>query len=88
MSFQRKSLLETWKFMVYLTIPVFAVYVVAAPANMRSFLNYKQYVVYPPEGPRPPTGTREEVMKAAKEIRAEQKRKQQDFALGGSSETS
>jgi len=92
MSLRKKGLLESWKFFVYLTIPFFAVYVVAAPKNMRNFLEYKQYVVYPPEGPRPPTGTKEEVQKAAKELREQQKKKREEASLGlssaGGSETS
>ena len=77
MSFFKKSLLESWKFAVYLTIPFFAVYVIAQPHNMKQLLEYKQYVVYPPEGPRPPVGTREEIKKRSKEILADHKAKQQ-----------
>jgi protein PET100, fungi type len=74
-NFTRKGLLESWKFGVYLTIPFVAVYVIAAPENMRALLQYKQYVVYPPEGPRPPVGTREEVLKGVKELREQQRQK-------------
>ena len=76
-SLKRKGLLETWKFAVYLAIPVIAVYVIADPKNMRHLLEYKQYVVYPPEGPRPPVGTREEVLKASKEMKEQQRKLQQ-----------
>ena len=77
MSFFKKSLLESWKFGVYLTIPIFTVYVIAAPHNMKSLLEYKQYVVYPPEGPRPPTGTKAEIIKASKDMLAEHKKEQE-----------
>jgi protein PET100 len=81
--FRKKTLLESWKFGVYLAIPFIAVYVIAAPENMRSLLQYKQYVVYPPEGPRPPVGTREEVLKGVKELREQQKQARMQAQTSG-----
>lgn len=75
MSFLKRSLIESWKFGVYLMIPIFTVYVIAQPHNMKTLLEYKQYVVYPPEGPRPPTGSKEEIKRKTREILDEQKAK-------------
>eukprot|EP00898_Chlorokybus_atmophyticus_P002316 jgi/Chlat1/3085/Chrsp21S03325 len=51
-----KKLLEVFKFGVYLAIPVsLTAFFVASPSNLESVIENRRYVVYPPEGPRPPS---------------------------------
>jgi len=62
------GLLETFKFAVYLALPITMVYVISDPANMKRLITWTRYVEYPAEGPRPPTGTLADIRahKAAK----------------------
>jgi len=62
------GLLETFKFAVYVALPVTMVYVISDPANMKRLITWTRYVEYPAEGPRPPTGTLADIRahKAAK----------------------
>eukprot|EP00186_Timspurckia_oligopyrenoides_P000779 CAMPEP_0182444492 /NCGR_PEP_ID=MMETSP1172-20130603/2928_1 /TAXON_ID=708627 /ORGANISM="Timspurckia oligopyrenoides, Strain CCMP3278" /LENGTH=61 /DNA_ID=CAMNT_0024640057 /DNA_START=96 /DNA_END=281 /DNA_ORIENTATION=+ len=41
---------------LYLSVPIFSVYVIASEKNLNRILEWQSYVVYPPEGPRPPDG--------------------------------
>ncbi|CAM6128025.1 unnamed protein product [Calypogeia fissa] len=53
----RKGALEVFKFGCYVTIPIVMMAVFAyAPKNLEKIIRNRAYVVYPPEGPRPPTG--------------------------------
>ena len=48
--------LEAFKFATYLTGPIFLTVVFAAnPENLEAIIKHHSYVVYPPEGPKPPT---------------------------------
>jgi len=48
--------LEAFKFATYLTVPIFLTVVFAAnPENLEAIIKHHSYVVYPPEGPKPPT---------------------------------
>jgi protein PET100 len=48
--------LEAFKFGVYVSVPIFMTVVFAAnPENLESIIKSHSYVVYPPEGPKPPT---------------------------------
>ena len=76
MSLRKWGMLEVFKFAVYLAIPVGMVAVVAEPKNMKELLYRTQYIVYPPEGPKPPRSIaeaqkiRDEASKAARESAA------------------
>ena len=49
--------LEVFKFCCYLSLPVGMTLTFAAhPGNLEYIIRNRAYVVYPPEGPKPPTG--------------------------------
>ena len=67
--------LEAWKFSVYLVIPFGILYATTNPETLRKLLESTRYIVYPPEGPRPPTGNAEAVrahIEAAKKAQQSQ----------------
>ena len=48
--------LELFKFATYLSIPIAMTVAFAAnPENLETIIKRHAYVVYPPEGPKPPT---------------------------------
>ena len=48
--------LESFKFAVYLAVPIsLTVFVAYNPSTLEKVIKNRMYVVYPPEGPRPPT---------------------------------
>ncbi|XP_020520130.1 uncharacterized protein LOC18429550 isoform X2 [Amborella trichopoda] len=50
-----KGLLEIAKFGLYVTIPIILMYNFAYDTkNLQRIMGNRSYVVYPPEGPRPP----------------------------------
>ncbi|BDA43715.1 Uncharacterized protein DDB_G0276777 [Coccomyxa sp. Obi] len=52
----RYGALEVFKFGCYISIPILmTVFVAGDPARLEAIIRNRQYVVYPPEGPRPPT---------------------------------
>ncbi|XP_026657137.1 uncharacterized protein LOC120107755 [Phoenix dactylifera] len=52
-----KGMLEIAKFAAYVAVPIAVVCAVAADSSrtLHKFLGFRPYVVYPPEGPRPPS---------------------------------
>lgn len=51
-----KAILEVFKFGIYVGVPIFLMYAVANNTdNMQKLMGHRSYVVYPPEGPRPPS---------------------------------
>ncbi|KAJ3705599.1 hypothetical protein LUZ61_009304 [Rhynchospora tenuis] len=62
-----KGLLEIGKFAVYVAVPVALTYAVATEnKTFQKIMGLKPYVVYPPEGPKPPSP--EELRERAREI--------------------
>ncbi|KAJ0478742.1 putative protein Pet100 [Helianthus annuus] len=62
-----KGVLEIVKFAVYVTVPIGLMYFFANNTkNLSKFMGARQYVVYPPEGPRPQSP--EELREMAREI--------------------
>ncbi|XP_020096660.1 uncharacterized protein LOC109715858 [Ananas comosus] len=62
-----KDLLEIGKFAVYVTVPIVLTYAVATESKtLHKLMGLRPYVVYPPEGPRPPSP--EELREMAREI--------------------
>ncbi|XP_008776497.1 uncharacterized protein LOC103696597 [Phoenix dactylifera] len=62
-----KGLLELGKFAVYVTVPIGLTYAVATDSKtLHKIMGLRQYVVYPPEGPRPPSP--EELREMAREM--------------------
>ncbi|KAL7595585.1 uncharacterized protein LOC111905449 [Lactuca sativa] len=62
-----KGVLEIAKFAVYVTVPIGLMYFFANNTNnLHKFMGVRQYVVYPPEGPRPQSP--EELREMAREI--------------------
>lgn len=54
---KKKGLLEVFKFGTYIAIPIVMMYAFANNSdNLERIIRNRSYVVYPPEGPRPPTG--------------------------------
>ncbi|GAQ83426.1 hypothetical protein KFL_001470230 [Klebsormidium nitens] len=52
-----RGLMELFKFACYVGIPISMMVVFANnPDNLEKIIRNRQYVVYPPEGPRPPSG--------------------------------
>ncbi len=48
--------LESFKFAVYLAVPIsLTVFVAYNPSTLEKVIKNRMYVVYPPEGPRPPS---------------------------------
>jgi protein PET100 len=48
--------LEVFKFCCYISIPIgMTVAISGSPKNLENLIKNRDYVVYPPEGPRPPT---------------------------------
>lgn len=75
-----KGLLEVGKFGLYVTIPIVLMYTFANNTkNLHRFMGGRSYVVYPPEGPRPPSP--EEMREMARELA--RKRKSQSSPDGG-----
>eukprot|EP00700_Malawimonas_jakobiformis_P002929 EC725268.1.p1 GENE.EC725268.1~~EC725268.1.p1 ORF type:complete len:79 (+),score=0.05 EC725268.1:105-341(+) len=62
--FGASSRLEWFKFALYLGVPVGVVYFFSRPSIYMPYLERKQFVVYPPEGERPPENL-EEIKKRA-----------------------
>ncbi|XP_031487309.1 uncharacterized protein LOC116255578 [Nymphaea colorata] len=51
-----KGLLEVAKFGIYVAIPIVMMYTFAYDSkNLERIMGNRSYVVYPPEGPRPPS---------------------------------
>ena len=48
--------MESAKFFLYLSLPIFAMVVYADPVNMTKIINATNFVKYPKESPRPPIG--------------------------------
>mmetsp|Transcript_2112 Transcript_2112/g.4284 ORF Transcript_2112/g.4284 Transcript_2112/m.4284 type:complete len:86 (+) Transcript_2112:124-381(+) len=71
-----KAALEVYKFALYISIPITMTFgLVFNPERMEYVTNAFGYVVYPPEGPKPPTMDELKVIVAEKkqvEMRAEQ----------------
>lgn len=62
-----KGVLEIAKFAVYVSVPVGLMYFFANNTkNLQKFMGNRQYVVYPPEAPRPPSP--EELRERAREL--------------------
>ncbi|CAD5184880.1 unnamed protein product [Musa acuminata subsp. malaccensis] len=62
-------LLELGKFAAYLTVPAAVTFAIATDSKttLYKLMGFRSYVVYPPEGPRPPS--LEELREMAPEIR-------------------
>ncbi|CAI7908342.1 unnamed protein product [Closterium sp. NIES-53] len=74
MSFKgpRKGFLEVFKFACYVGIPIAMMVTFANNQdNLEAIIRNRAYVIYPPEGPRPPT---------AEEVRGLAQRRQQGDA--------
>ncbi|GAB2220103.1 hypothetical protein Droror1_Dr00007746 [Drosera rotundifolia] len=64
-----KGLLEVGKFAVYVSVPIALMYVFANNnKNLQRIMGNRSYVVYPPEGPPPPSP--EELREVARELAA------------------
>eukprot|EP00850_Spirogloea_muscicola_P023577 SM000369S13623 [mRNA] locus=s369:29409:29766:+ [translate_table: standard] len=64
-----KGLLEVFKFACYVSIPVALMLTFGSnPENLEWIIRNRAYVVYPPEGPRPPSA--EEIHELARKNRA------------------
>ncbi|KAF3456910.1 hypothetical protein FNV43_RR01564 [Rhamnella rubrinervis] len=62
-----KGILEIAKFGLYVAIPIVLMYGFANNTkNIQKFMGNRSYVVYPPEGPRPPSP--EELREMAREL--------------------
>ncbi|GAA0149413.1 hypothetical protein Leryth_017187 [Lithospermum erythrorhizon] len=62
-----KGILEVAKFAVYVSVPIGLMYFFAKdPKNLQKIMGGREYVVYPPEGPRPPSP--EEIREMAREL--------------------
>ncbi|XP_058086139.1 uncharacterized protein LOC131233448 [Magnolia sinica] len=63
-----KGILEIVKFGLYVSIPITLMYTFANNSdNLKKIMGNRSYVVYPPEGPRPPSP--EELREMAREMR-------------------
>ena len=56
-----RSPLEVFKFAIYVSLPFGVMWTVADPTVLKRVLESTRYIVYPPEGERPPTGSIQEV---------------------------
>ncbi|KAL3828744.1 hypothetical protein ACJIZ3_017546 [Penstemon smallii] len=62
-----KGILEIAKFAVYVAVPIGLMYFYANNTkNLQRFMGSREYVVYPPEAPRPPSP--EEMREMAREL--------------------
>ncbi|XP_068635334.1 uncharacterized protein [Aristolochia californica] len=62
-----KGILEIAKFAFYVTVPIALMYTFANNSkNLQRVMGNRSYVVYPPEGPLPPSP--EEIREMAREI--------------------
>ncbi|URE37248.1 hypothetical protein MUK42_03542 [Musa troglodytarum] len=62
-----RGLLEIGKFAVYVTVPIVATYCFATDSKtLHKLMAFRSYVVYPPEGPRPPSP--EELREMARQV--------------------
>ncbi|CAA7396576.1 unnamed protein product [Spirodela intermedia] len=62
-----KGILEIAKFAIYVAVPIGLTYAVATNSKtLQKLMGYRSYVVYPPEGPRPPPP--EELREMAREM--------------------
>ncbi|OVA05356.1 Protein of unknown function DUF2346 [Macleaya cordata] len=62
-----KGILEIAKFALYVSVPIGLMYTFAYDTkNLQKIMGNRSYVVYPPEGPRPPSP--EELREMAREI--------------------
>ncbi|XP_018839438.1 uncharacterized protein LOC121245898 [Juglans microcarpa x Juglans regia] len=62
-----KGILEIAKFGIYVTVPIVLMYAFANNTkNIQKFMGNHSYIVYPPEGPRPPSP--EELREMAREL--------------------
>lgn len=60
-----KKPLEVFKFSLYISIPILTVIAFNTPEAMKKLLERTRYIVYPPEGPRPPRGASKEELQEA-----------------------
>ncbi|XP_078434963.1 uncharacterized protein LOC144705962 [Wolffia australiana] len=62
-----KGILEIAKFAIYVAVPIGLTYSVATNSKtLQKLMGFRSYVVYPPEGPRPPSP--EELREMAREM--------------------
>ncbi|XP_043708168.1 uncharacterized protein LOC122657512 [Telopea speciosissima] len=62
-----KGILEIAKFAIYVSVPIALMFTFANNTeNLKKIMGNRSYVVYPPEGPRPPSP--EELREMAREI--------------------
>ncbi|ONK74375.1 uncharacterized protein A4U43_C03F5580 [Asparagus officinalis] len=62
-----KGMLEIAKFAVYVSVPIALTYAVATESKtLQKLMGLRPYVVYPPEGPKPPSP--EELREMAREL--------------------
>uniref|UniRef100_A0A2P2Q9X3 Uncharacterized protein LOC105632072 n=1 Tax=Rhizophora mucronata TaxID=61149 RepID=A0A2P2Q9X3_RHIMU len=67
-----KGILEIAKFGVYVAVPIILMYTFANNTkNLQKFMGNRSYIVYPPEGPRPPSP--EELREMARQLARERK---------------
>ncbi|XP_074585777.1 uncharacterized protein LOC141841504 [Curcuma longa] len=69
-----KGWLEVGKFALYVSIPAALTYATTDSNTIHKLMGFRSYVVYPPEGPRPPSP--EEFREMVARERAQKKQQQ------------
>jgi len=65
----KRTPLEVFKFGVYILLPIGTIAFFNKPEMIRKLIETREYIVYPPEGERPPMGSKAEVDNALKKLR-------------------
>jgi hypothetical protein len=50
-------------------VPVVTIGIFNQPAMMKRIIESQEYIIYPPEGPKPPTGNKKDIEDALKALR-------------------
>jgi hypothetical protein len=54
---------------ITLAVPVVTIFVFNQPDMMKRVIEAREYIVYPPEGPKPPIGNKKDIEDALKALR-------------------
>ncbi|GBG29660.1 Protein PET100-like, mitochondrial [Hondaea fermentalgiana] len=71
MGIPRRAPLEMFKFSVYILLPIATIAYVSQPESIDKLIRAREYIVYPPEGKRPPQGSKNEIAEALTRIKAD-----------------
>mmetsp|Transcript_11686 Transcript_11686/g.18883 ORF Transcript_11686/g.18883 Transcript_11686/m.18883 type:complete len:130 (-) Transcript_11686:131-520(-) len=67
----KRAPLEIFKFSVYIILPIATIAYISEPKAMRDLIESRRYIIYPPEGDRPPQGSIKDIKAALNTMKNE-----------------